>query len=821
MSGKCECRPPVNAAVVGTSSVAFTPATLFKVYDFDSGVNLLVDMGSQISILPVSKWDRDNRSRGQDLMAANGTTFTTFGQRHLSLRFGKKNFQWAFMVADVTQPILGADFFCADFLCAHSLMVDVRGRHLVNIEEFETIRIESDSSPVPHAFHVASQPGKFADILKTRPKLTTPTLTNPNPAHGMHHFVETTGPPVYAQARRLSPEKLDIAKKEFADLEAFGIICRSNSPWASPLHVTPKADGGWHPCGDYRRLNNSTVPDRYPIPNIRDLSSKLAKKTVFSKMDLVKGYHQVPLHPEDIPKMAIITPFGLWEFLPMPFGLRNAAQTFQRMMDWVLQGLDFVFCYMDDILVSSENEEQHATYLQMLFDRLESHGLVVKPAKCVFGVSSINFLGHQVDAHGLTPLPARVEAIAAFSCLSTVKAMQEFVGMINFYHRFIPAASRIMRPLFGFMKSKATDFVKWDEEMNGAFESAKVALAKAMLLHHPVEGAETSLVVGASSTALGGVLQQRLRGVWCPLGFYSRVLLPAETRYTTFDRELLAIHSAIRHFRYFVEGRIFHILTDHMPLTHVFGKISDAWSNQQRRHISEISEYSRDVRHITGPENVVTDALSRVASVEEGVSSQQLKAAQSMCDETRRLSVGITPPTSLRIAKVPFDEGRITLWCDTSTGKNHPIVPVSLRRRVFDMIHRLIHPGIRSTRRLVKERFLWLGMARDVGEWVRQCLACQRAKVCRHTKALLQSFPLPDTRFSHIHMDVVGPLPVSRGFTHLLTIVDRYTRWPEAIPLADTSTLFLACALLSTWIARFGVPVRVTSDRGVQFTSEL
>ena len=148
-----------------------------------------------------------------------------------------------------------------------------------------------------------------------------------------------------------------MAKREFADLEALGIIRRSNSPWASPLHVTPKADGGCCPCGDYRHLNNITVPDRYPIPNIRDLSSRLARKTVFSKVDLVKGYHQVPLHLEDIPKTAIITPFGLWEFLRMPFGFSNAAQTFQRMMDWVLQGLNFVFCYMDDILVASESEE--------------------------------------------------------------------------------------------------------------------------------------------------------------------------------------------------------------------------------------------------------------------------------------------------------------------------------------------------------------------------------------------------------------------------------------------------------------------------------
>ena len=152
----------------------------------------------------------------------------------------------------------------------------------------------------------------------------------------------TSGAPIHARARHLSPEKLAVGKKEFEDLEALGIIRRSNSPWSSPLHVTAKPDGGWRPCGDYRRLDNVSVPDRYPIPHIRDFLSRLAGTSIFSKVVLVKGYHQVPLHPDDIPKTAIITPFGLWEFLRMPFGLRNSAQTFQRMMDWILHDLSFV-----------------------------------------------------------------------------------------------------------------------------------------------------------------------------------------------------------------------------------------------------------------------------------------------------------------------------------------------------------------------------------------------------------------------------------------------------------------------------------------------
>ncbi len=692
------------------------------------------------------------------------------------------------------------------------------------------------SSPTSPTFSAAAVqlpshlPADVAALLSRYPSVTSPSTTHwPQPAHTTTHPIHTTGPPLSARARRLSAAQLDIAKSTFEELERLGIVSRSQSPWASPLHMVPKSNGTWRPCGDYCRLNAVTVPDKYPLPNLQDLSSHLHGSTIFSKLDLEKGYYQVPMQKDDIPKTAIITPFGLFQFNFMPFGLKNAAQTFQRLMDTLFRSFPFLFVYLDDLLIFSPSRQQHLLHLQQVFDVLAANGLRVNPAKCTFAVPEVDCLGHRVTPSGLHPLSSKVQPILSFPQPANLPSLQRFLGMLNFYRRFLPGIAHVLRPLTDAC-SRQQPF-QWSPSMNSSFQTAKSLLASAVPLHHPIPSATLSLATDASDSHVGAVLQQRARGSWQPLAFFSHKLSPTETRYSTFDRELLAAYLAVRHFRFFLEGRFFTLFTDHKPLVTAISKAGTPFSSRQQRHLSFLSEFTTNFSHLPGPSNVVADTLSRpspsslpctavstapITLFPLSLSYSEIAQEQQKCPTIPFLQA----LPSLKISSIPLSPS-LHLLGDVSTPTFRPLIPQKFRQQVFQHVLSLGHPGVRATRRLLSSRFLWQGMARDINLWARQCIPCQSSKVHTHISPPPSSIPFPSRRFSHIHVDMVGPLPSSQGHTHIFTIIDRTTRWVEAVPLPTPTARSCADALCSTWVSRFGLPHTITSDRGSQFVSSL
>ena len=334
--------------------------------------------------------------------------------------------------------------------------------------------------------------------------------------------------------------------------------------------------------------------------------------------------------------------------------------------------------------------------------------------------------------------------------------------------------------------------------MNTAFVSSKIARAGATLLSHPMPDAEISLTSDASDNAVGAVLEQRVNRSWQPLAFFSKHLRPRETKCSTFDRELLGLYLAIRHFQVLYRRQKLHIIhrpQDHKPLVGAMSKMSDPWTARQQRQLAYIFEFSTDIRHIAGKTNVVAECLSRPASAIEltnvtlGIDYAAMATAQTQDPDCRASRTAIT---GLKVVLISIQGSEQQLLCDTSTGQPRPLVPRDFQRQVFDTIHSLAHPGRKSTVKLVTQTFVWHGLKKQVSQWAKECLPCQQSKNTNAYTCTCVKDNCTHKRFTHIHIDLVGPLPPSDGYSYLLIIIDRTTRWSEAIPFNHTS--FSECA---------------------------
>ena len=792
-----------------------------------NGIRFLVDTGANVSVLPVSQFKVELSVNEYKLFAANDTEIKTYGVKTLELNLGlRRSLRWTFIVCDVKQAIIGADF-----LEYYKLIVDIFNKKLTD----STTNLCAIGCVIRHnqpSIKSIQENNPYRDILEEYSGITKP-IAYKEPSHSVYHHIITSGPPVYVRPRPLPPDRYKKVKEEFQKMHVLGICRPGKGEWASPLHVVLKKDGQLRPCGDYRALNAITKPDRYPVPRLQDFTYMLPDKKCFTRLDLNRAYHNIAVAAEDIEKTGICTPFGLYEFPRMSFGLRNAAQTFQRFMDQhVLRGIERIedehgksalFCYIDDILIASSTQLKNKEHLRILFNRLNELGVTVNVNKCAFGQSTVEFLGYTVSENGISPLPDKVKAVTHYKRPETIEQLRRFLGMINFYRSHLPHAASHQAVLNNFLhnsKRKDKTKINWDERSIEAFEQCKESLKSAVTLSHPSEDVPLALMTDASDTCVGGVLQQKIRGKWLPLGYFSKRLSETQQKYSTYDKELAAIYMSMIHFRNMLEGRQLTIFTDHKPLTYAFTKNNSSNKEIPRRarQLMYISEFTSDIQHIKGSANTVADALSRVESIlcPTTFDYEELARAQ---DAEHRVTATVNDKHEFKYVGVPNSDKRI--YCEVSTDTVRPYLPTEFRKIAFDSIHNLSHPGIRTTRKLVTKRFFWPGMNKEINTWAKACIPCQKAKISRHTHSALGEFPQAN-KFEQIHTDIVGPLPTSRhGYRYCITIMDRFTRWPEAIPVSDISADTVSSVIYKEWICRYGCPSRITTDQGRQFESDL
>ncbi|GJV51472.1 putative nucleotidyltransferase, ribonuclease H [Tanacetum coccineum] len=411
--------------------------------------------------------------------------------------------------------------------------------------------------------------------------------------------------PVARAPYRLAPSEMKELSEQLKELSDKGFIRPSSSPWGAPVLFVKKKDGSFRMCIDYRELNKLTVKNRYPLPRIDDLFDQLQGSSVYSKIDLRSGYHQLRVREEDIPKTAFRTRYGHYEFQVMPFGLTNAPAVFMDLMNRVCKPyLDkFVIVFIDDILIYSKNKQEHEEHLKIILELLKKEELYAKFSKCEFWIPKVQFLGHVIDSEGIHVDPAKIESIKDWTSPKSPTEIRQFLGLAGYYRRFIEGFSKIAKPMTKLTQKKVK--FEWGDKQEAAFQLLKQKLCSAPILALP-EGSEDFIAYcDASKKGLGAVLMQREKVI----SYASRQLKIHEKNYTTHDLELGAVVFALKIWRHYLYGTKCTVFTDHKSLQHILDQ--KELNMRQRRWLELLSDYDCDIRYHPGKANVVADALSR------------------------------------------------------------------------------------------------------------------------------------------------------------------------------------------------------------------
>ncbi|KAJ8017850.1 hypothetical protein HOLleu_44491 [Holothuria leucospilota] len=439
-----------------------------------------------------------------------------------------------------------------------------------------------------------------------------------------HNIPTLTDEPVKQTYRRIPPTQLEEVREHLRQLLQRGVIRESTSPYASPIVLVRKTDGSLRLCVDYRQLNSRTRKDAYPLPRIEESLDALQNVQWFSSIDLLSGYHQVAVADEDQHKTSFITPFGLYEYKRMPFGLCNAPATFQRLMQSCLGDLFFksLLCYLDDVLVYSSTFEDHLIRLSLVFQRFRQNGLKIKPQKCALFRPEVKYLGHLVTRDGVRANPEKVESVKTWPIPTNVKELRSFLGFCSFYRRFVPGFSKIAGPLHNLVAETAQTKGKskrrnpapfyWDSTHQAAFDELKQKLCEQPVLAYANFSKPFEVEIDASHTGLGAVLYQRQNGQRRVIAYASRTLRGAEKnmeRYSTMKLEMLGMKWAITEkFREYLLGSNFVVFTDNNPLAHLNTAKLDAIT---QRWVAALASFNFQVRYKAGHSNQAADGLSR------------------------------------------------------------------------------------------------------------------------------------------------------------------------------------------------------------------
>ena len=697
----------------------------------------------------------------------------------------------------------------------------------------------------------------------------------------VEHAIHTDGcAPIRSKLRPLNPVHEISLKEQLQQWLKEGVIEPSSSPWASAVLAVPKKNGKTRWVIDYRNLNTHTIKDAYPLPNIADSLSRLAGSKIFSAIDGAAAFHVVRIRPQDKEKTAFITPFGLYQFKRMPFGLCNAPATYSRLVQKVLEGIptSIALPYLDDCAIHSPDLASHINGLALVFEAHRKAGLKIQPAKCQLFRFEIDFLGHKVTGKGITPLPSYVSLIKEWPEPTTEKEVRTFMGKVAYYRKFIQDFSAISAPLYELLcrgenevKNKNRP-VHFGQKEKIAFQRLKLELCQAPILAYPDFDSDEPFIVDTDFSkdpgALGGVLSQVQDGEERVICYGARKLVPRERNYSSNKGEIMGVIHFLRQWKYYLQHRPFILRTDHQALKWI--RTMEEPQGMILRWLECLANYDFNVEFRKGKKHGNADHLSRCTHAREPTETEKAESEEeamfwigpgqtlypNRLPTSELVKAQSADPNLLRVIqwvkekrkpdrrKLRKEDPILRQYCSIFEtlilskdgvlmrrgvkGEFHPYdricLPDPLQKDAIKVCHESAggHMGVQSTQARLNSRYYFPGLFKTVEAFVKNCLVCQqktgKQAAQRHTLVSLQE----GAPFQKIAIDLVGPIrPASRnGCEYILTAKDCFTRWLEAYPLKSTTSKSIVDTLEREYFSRYGLPETIHSDQGANLTSD-
>ena len=681
--------------------------------------------------------------------------------------------------------------------------------------------------------------------------------------------------PIKQGMRRVPVHMQDEVDRQLDLMLEHDIIQPSGSPWASPIVLVKKKDGSRRFCIDYRRLNDVTVKDAYPLPRIDESLDQLAGSKWFSCLDLSAGYWQVEVEPEDRPKTAFITRRGLFEFNVMPFGLCNAPASFERLMELVLSGLHWQICliYLDDIIIFGKTFAEMIKNLEIVFERFSQAGLKLKAPKCQLFKQEVDFLGHVINEQGVHTNPQKIECVKNWPVPNNITELRSFLGLCSYYRRFIADYSHIAKPLTR-LTEKDQKF-NWTSDCSDAFDRLKHMLVTAPILAHPDFTKPFILDTDASNLAIGAVLSQKFGNTEKVIAYASRTLTKSERKYCVTRKELLALVHFVKYFRHYLYGQKFTARTDHASLRWLTNFKNP--EGQVARWLEVLSTFSMTIEHRPGRLHGNADGLSRRPCDDSEINSvgespcHDAKQLNPSCMQVESASTEKSNDDSIDLKNLQTDDDELaivrswvhenkrpgfnvissegyalkSLWNQFSCLELHDnllvrrqenvdkdnvviyqvIVPRKARRSILYACHDMKtsgHLGVSKTVSKIKQKFYWPGLQSDVRSYIAGCGTCSKRKGPIPTKRAPMQIVRSGFPMERIAIDILGELPeTAKGNKYIVVIGDYFTKWTEALPIPNMEACTVAKVLVENVLCRFGIPQAIHSDQGRQFESKL